>query len=696
MTLFMRAVLTLLLAMLFAGPAAAQIDDLPKVHARLVGEQDAVAPGGTLSVAFVQDIRDGWHTYWLNPGDVGQATTLAWTLPAGWRAGALQWPYPKRLPVGPFMDFGYEGKVWLLSSLTAPAAAKPGDVVTLHAAATWLVCKEVCVPEEAALALPVKIGTPSKGDAGIASAFAAARARLPVPSPWTMRYRLGGTLDLYVAARSLAQAHPVSAQFFPLADGRVNGMAPQTMGFADSGLVLRLAPGKTMAKAGGALEGVLVLASSDGSTQALLVKAYPGAVPQADFAAADGADTGIALALLFAFLGGLILNLMPCVLPILAMKAFALSSLAGRDRAEAVRESLAYGVGAILSFLALGGLLLTLRAGGQAIGWGFQLQEPIVVAGFALLMFGVGLNLSGVFEIAGFGGGDALTRSGGVAGSFFTGVLAVAVAAPCTAPFMAAALGYALTQGAVAALSIFFGLGLGFALPFVAVGVSPMLMRALPKPGAWMIFFKQALAFAMYGTAVWLVWVLAQQAGANAVAAVLAAMVAAGFGAWIWGLSRHFSPRGRGIGALATLMALLVALSFLWFVRPGAAAAASASAVNVTGLPGEPYSEARLAALRAANRPVFVNATAAWCITCLVNDEAALSGAGVRDAFAARHIAYLVADWTRRDPAITALLSAHGRSGVPLYLYYAPGAAAPKVLPQILTEGEVLAALAAP
>jgi thiol:disulfide interchange protein DsbD len=379
---------------------------------------------------------------------------------------------------------------------------------------------------------------------------------------------------------------------------------------------------------------------------------------------------------------------MPCVLPVLAMKAFALSSQAGHDRAEAVRESFAYGIGAVISFVALGGLLLVLRAGGDAIGWGFQLQEPIVVAGFALLMFGVGLNLSGVFEVAGFGGGESLTRRGGELGSFFTGVLAVAVAAPCTAPFMAAALGYALTQPAASALAIFLVLGIGFAAPFVAIGISPWAMRALPKPGTWMIVFKQALAFAMYGTAAWLVWVLAQQAGADAVAAVLAAMVAAGFAAWIWGVTRNASPRGRGIGAFVTLFAIVAALSCLAVLK--SSAATPAPLANVTGIPEEPYSAARLAQLRDAGRPVFINATAAWCITCLVNDKAALSGDAVRATFAKKHIAYLVADWTRRDPAITALLSEHGRSGVPLYLYYAPRARAPVVLPQILTEGIVL------
>ncbi|MEJ0026364.1 MAG: protein-disulfide reductase DsbD domain-containing protein [Rhizomicrobium sp.] len=685
----MKRLLPLLLALFFATPAPAQIDDLPKVHARLIAEHDALAPGGTETVAFEQDIRPGWHTYWRNPGDVGQPTTLDWKLPAGWTSGPLQWPYPKRLPVGPFMDFGYEGKVWILATVTAPKDAKPGDVVTLKAAAAWLVCKEVCIPEDAALSLRVTIGAPTASPE--AALFAAARAKLPAPSPWATRYRLGDTLDLFVAAKPLAAAHPLHAEFFPSSDGMVNGPSAQGMGFAADGLVLRLSPGKKLAKTGGALEGVLVLTSSDGSVQPLRVKALPGPVPEASFDSGNGeSGIGLGAALLLAFLGGLILNLMPCVLPILAMKAFALSSLSGRDRSEAVRESFAYGAGAVLSVLALGGLLLALRGGGAAIGWGFQLQEPLVVAGFALLMFGVGLNLSGVFEVAGFGGGDGLTRAGGTAGSFFTGVLAVAVAAPCTAPFMAAALGYALTQPAAPALGIFLALGLGFAAPFVAVGISPMLMRALPRPGPWMIRFKQALAFAMYGTAAWLVWVLARQAGANAVAAILAAMVAAGFGAWIWGVSRAFTPRGRGIGALVTLIAILAALSCLSFLR---SAPAPAGNINVTGIPSQPYSAASLASLRAGGRAVFVNATAAWCITCLVNDETALSRERVRQAFSDRHVAYLVADWTRRDPAITALLSAHGRSGVPLYLYYAPGAAAPKVLPQILTEGEVLSAL---
>jgi thiol:disulfide interchange protein len=429
-----------------------------------------------------------------------------------------------------------------------------------------------------------------------------------------------------------------------------------------------------------------VLISADGSASALDIKATPGAVP--DLNVNNG--TGIALAVLFALLGGLILNLMPCVLPILAMKALAVASKAGAHRSEAAREGLAYGAGAVLSFVALGAAIVALRASGEAVGWGFQLQEPIAVAVFALLIFAVGLNLSGVFEIAGgITGGDALTRRGGAIGAFFTGVLAVAVAAPCTAPFMAAALGYALTQTPLLALLVFLALGIGFAAPFVAIGLLPALSRALPKPGAWMLTFKQALAFPMYGAAAWLVWVLAQESGSQGLMAALAAMVALAFAAWAWGASRHARPRWRGIGTIAALLGLLAMLAALPLVESGAPAAAASS----SAIPSEPYTQARLTELRAQNRAVFINATAAWCITCQVNERVAFSGTRVRDAFAKKHVAYLIADWTNRNAEIANLLQDHGRAGVPLYLYYAPGGGDAAVLPQILTENEVLNAI---
>ncbi len=588
------------------------------------------------------------------------------------------------------MNYGYENRVWLVSHITASSSAKPGESVTLKVAASWLVCKEVCIPEDTSLALPLKIAAqPQPADTALAVAFAEARARVPVSSPWPMRYRLTDRLQLFVAAPMLAKARPVTADFFPLTARDVRMSAPQSFMVTRDGIVLDLVPAKKF-RSDRELTGVLVLTSRDGSVQALKVSAREGVVPQTEFMSEAGMT--VPLALLFAVLGGLILNLMPCVLPVLAMKALALANQSGAQRHEASAEGWAYGAGAILSFTALGLLLIVLRAGGAEIGWGFQLQEPIAVAGFSLLMFAVGLNLSGVYEINPIAAGDSLTRRSGL-GAFFTGVLAVAVAAPCTVPFMAVALGFALTQSASVALTVFALLGVGFAAPFVVLGQWPWLQRVLPRPGAWMNVLKQALAFPMYGAAVWLTWVLTLQTNAAGVAAALSALVLFAFAMWLWSSTRSLGARGRTIGALATLLGLLASFSSLALLRAENPKAEGTTSLAPKAIASEPYSAARLLALRAAGRPVFVDVTAAWCITCLVNDEAVLSRPSVRDEFSKRHVTFLLADWTTRSPEITRLLESEGRSGVPLYLYYAPSAQEPRVLSQILTEREVLSVL---
>jgi thiol:disulfide interchange protein DsbD len=673
----MKRVLFFLAALLPAAPAWAQ--DAPKVHARLVAEDHAIAPGGTITVALEEKIAPGWHTYWKNPGDAGAPSDIQWTLPPGWKAGAIQWPRPKRLPVGPLMDYGYEGTPWLLTTLTAPADAK--GPVTLSAHASWLVCQQICVPEDATLTLnlPVCAQTPNPA---VAKDFAAARALLPVASPWKLTYALGNTLDVYVAAPALAAAHPKSADFFPATSGIIKNAAPQLVGYAKDGLVLRLAPGAAVK---GPLSGLLVLTSTDGSTQALDVTVPQGVVPPAEFSNSDSGDLSLWLALVFAFAGGLILNVMPCVLPILAMKALSLATHGKEGRGE----SFAYAIGAVLSFAVLGLAIVLLRQGGQSVGWGFQLQSPIAVAGFALLVFAVALNLSGLFEVGSITAGESLTQKSGFTGAFFTGVLAVAVAAPCTAPFMAAALGFALAQSALLALAVFVSLGLGFALPFLLLGVWPRALAFIPKPGPWMLTFKQFLAFPMYGAAAWLVWVLAQEAGARSVAIILAAFIALALAAWLWSVTRNSTGSGRIAGIVAALLVLLGGLYSVSLLRDASAAPTAVAATRS----GEPYTAAKLASLRASGRPVFVDATAAWCITCLVNEDAVLSRPSVKNAFAGKNVAYLVADWTNQNPEITQLLKDNGRSGVPLYLYYAPGATTPVILPQILTENGVLGAI---
>jgi thiol:disulfide interchange protein len=680
----MRSLLLCLLAVLATlVPASAQIDQAPKVHVRLISDRDSVRPDGTMTVALEEDIAPGWHTYWSNPGDVGAPTEIDWTLPPGWKAGRIQWPYPQRELVGPLMDYGYEGKVWLLVDLHAPSEAKTGQV-NIAAAVNWLVCAQVCVPEDAKLYLTLFIDPNAPPpDAESAAQFAAARAKLSAPSPWPVLYSLGEDLRLYLKSPALADAaKPIGAEFFPSYSGEVKDAAPQSFGFARDGLVLLLRPGD---KAAGlhAIDGIVVLTSADKSVQAIEVHASPGPVPKISL------GSGLALALIFAFVGGIILNVMPCVLPVLAMKALALAGHAGADRRHARAESFTYSAGAVISFIAFGLVILILRAGGAAIGWGFQLQQPVVVAALAILMFAVGLNLSGVFEIAPISTGERLARRGGLLGAFFTGVLAVAVAAPCTAPFMATAIGYGFTQSPPVTLSVFTALGLGFALPFLLLGVWPAMHRILPRPGPWMLLLKQILAIPMYGATAWLLWVLSQQVDRSGLFAAGVALVAFGVSLWLWGGTRLKSDWVRRISTLVALVGVAGSLIALGFVA-SAKSPVQATATTYAGIKSQPYTAARLAALRRAHGAAFVDATASWCITCIVNEEAALSRPAVRAAFAKRHITFLVADWTNRNPEITALLEAHGRDGVPLYLYYAPGASDPQILPQILTEGEIL------
>ena len=682
-----RFCLALAALVLSCAAAGAQIDSAPKVHARLVAENGEVAPGRTVTIALEQNIRPGWHTYWRNPGDAGEPTEIKWSLPSGWRAGPIAWPTPQELPVGPLMNYGYEGRPWLLVDITAPAGAAAGTQAMLRAAVSWLVCKEVCIPEDATLTLPLAVSAmPHAPDPVTEKQFAEARDRVPVASPWPTRFHVGDTIDLYVAAPKLAGLTDVT--FFPFGQNDIKGIAPQQWKLADNGVVLRLQRAKETQKLR-SLSGVVVLRSQGAPPQALEVSASPGEVPAADFNTAPA--LGLVLALLFALLGGLILNLMPCVLPILAIKALAIASKAGREQAEAAHEGLAYGAGAVLSFALLGTAAIALRAGGAAIGWGFQLQNPAVVAGFALLVFAIALNLSGVFEIPGVGAGEGLARKGGVAGAFFTGVLAVAVAAPCTAPFMATALGFALTQPTLTALPVFVALGIGFAAPFTVIGFSPALLRLLPKPGPWMSVFRQLLAFPMYATALWLVWVLSFETDSGRLVTLLAAALVLAFVLWMIGRAEQSGRAwSRALAAAALVLGVAGVAVLLPLLNSGSPARARSEA---SAIPSTPYTPALLAQLRAQKRGIFVDATAAWCVTCLVNEKVALDDGRVRTAFRDRRIAFLIADWTNRDPAVTDLLTAHARSGVPLYLYYAPGSADAAVLPQILTPDAVVSAI---
>jgi thiol:disulfide interchange protein DsbD len=603
------------------------------------------------------------------------------TLPPGTIAGPIAWPTPVRLPEGPVMTYAYTGEV----VLPMPVTPGPGEL-SIAASATWLVCEKICVPEEGTFTLALPQGTPSPS--AEAPLFAATAARQPRPSPFAAELAPDGTLSLLGAGLSASTVR--DAWFFPAEAGAINQAAAQPVQVEPGAVRIGLQPQAGL-KPGTPLAGVAVLRDPGGQESALQISATPGP----PVASRPGAGPGLPLwrTLLLAMAGGLILNLMPCVLPILAMKAVALARMSGKQRGVVRAHALFYTAGVLTAFAALALLLLALRAAGSAAGWGFQFQSPVFVAVTAWVLFLVGLNLSGVFQIgAGLAGvGQDLAARTGFAGSFFTGLLAVVVATPCTAPFIGGAVAAALASPPPAAVAVFLAMGVGLAAPYALLAAAPALARLLPRPGAWMEVLKSALAFPMYAAAAWLLWVISLQAGPDGVLAVAAGMVLLGFAAWAYGLAQVLArPSRRRLGYAAAAVAAALAVAVLPTIGNGAPAPAAAAAAD--GI--EPFTPARLAALRAENRPVFVNMTAAWCVTCLVNEKLALSAAAVRQAFADRGVAYLKGDWTRGDPAISAFLRHHARDGVPLYVLYPTGHGEPVVLPQILTEAEMLAQLA--
>ncbi len=703
----MRTLMALFFALLLPGAIAwggAEVRT-DNVTARLVAERTRVAPGETIDLALVLDIRPGWHTYWQNPGDSGEAPRLAWELPAGVRVGDIRWPYPSLMRVGPLANYGYSGRAIHPVALSVPADWPPGKPLSLRVRADWLVCEEHCIPEGGDLDLALDVVDPadlSTADTATDMAIAQARAALPqvpIDGASLTRTAAGARLQVPVSA---FQGSPESVWFFADRWGLIDHAAPQPWRLEGEDLLVDLSLGDAPGAVG---SGLLVVGAGD-RTRAWPVSAElsPARAPatgtepvpkSAPEPGVEGDDLGLPMALLLALAGGLILNLMPCVFPVLAMKALSLAGQGRADQRERLQHALAYTGGVLAFFGVIAALLLGLRAWGQAVGWGFQLQYPPFVALMAYMFLTLGLGLAGALNlgsrIMGLGGVGPAT---GLAGAFATGGLAALVAAPCTAPFMGAALGYAVTLAWPGALAVILTLGLGLALPFVALSLVPGVARRLPRPGPWMDGLKQFLAFPLFATAAWLVWVLSVQAGPPGVAAVLAGMVLLALGLWAREQTRYGHWRRRALGVAVAGFglgsALLLGLTLEGIQpEPGAATQAQGST-----LVSEPYTRERLDQALAEGQPALVNMTAAWCITCLVNERVALSRPAVAEAVARGGTLYLKGDWTGRDPAITAYLASFGRNGVPLYVWY-PRSGAPQVLPQVLTEGMVLAALAA-
>jgi len=700
----------LLLGLFIVGQAAIAQEDR-KVELSLMSETATVHPGQTLRLAVKQTIAPGWHTYWINPGDAGEPMVLDWSLPDGFRAGPIEWPLPEPIPVSSLTNYGYTGEALFLVALTVPEALSV-ERVELSVKGRWLVCEEVCIPEEgsAKLTLSVVSGPAESMLSSRAATIAAAQKALPLPSPWPASFAADERL-VQLEIKGLAQAvTPLNKpMLFPLEWGIVKHERVQKVSTVGRDVRFELPRGDLKNVPPATLKGLLVFeteengvpvrkgywleAANTGMAPIATALSSPEGLDAAQGRDAAGLDAGIGLplALLFAVLGGLILNLMPCVFPVLSLKALSLAQNPAHGRSH----GLAYFAGVMASFAALAGVMLALQAGGSAIGWGFQFQSPLFVLLMAALFLALALSLSGVFTLGGglMGLGDSLARRGGLQGSLFTGVLAAIAATPCTAPFMGAALGYALMRPAGETVLIVLALGLGFALPMLLLSVTPALLRRLPRPGAWMETLKQVLAFPLYATVGWLVWVLSVQTGSAGVLAAAVALTGVAFAAWLYGRSQQGGALwARAAAPVTALAVLIVAGGLVQGVRaPSPGSSVAAGPVETA----EPFSQRRLAELRAQGRAVFVNFTAAWCITCKVNETVAFSAPEVKQAFADNRIVYMTADWTNYDPEITAVLRSFGRAGVPLYVFYPGGGAnvEPVILPQLLTPGIVAASL---
>lgn len=677
--------------------AAPNSADVPHVHVQLVFPESGLYPGGANQAGLYFKLEPGWHVYWKNAGDSGEPPRIAWTLPAGVSAGSLQFPAPKRLPLGPLMDFGYETEVLFPMKFEVAKSTPPWSRV-LQAKVDWLVCREVCIPEKAQLEETVQVipaqpmvSLSSQSDRELWNRLANSLPQ-PLPSFDTAIFQpkpTGFRLAVTTGQRE------TQAEFFPEEQDILSNPAPQTVTPTATGLVLDLKKDADLKSAPAQLNGVLELSGGRNYE----IAATPGTVA-APPAAPTFSVTALASTAAFAFLGGLLLNLMPCVFPVLFLKGLALVNSGAEERHKLRAHGLVYTAGILVSFWALVGLLLALRAAGATLGWGFQFQSPIFLSLMAALLFFLGLSLAGQFEIGLTltSAGGALAAKQGYAGSFFTGVLAVIVATPCTAPFMGTAIGYALAQPAGVTFAIFTALALGLAAPYAALTLQPAWTRLLPKPGAWMDVLKQAVSVPIFATVIWLAWVLAQAYGAALLAALLASFLLLAIAGWFLGRW----PAQRWATMVASLLVLIVVAACIATPRELAETpSTSSTALPLDGSsprtavgPWQPWSADAVQHALAAGQPVFVDFTAGWCLSCQVNERVALNRPEVMQAFGEKDVALFKADWTREDPAITQELNTLGRSGVPVYTLYAPGQTTPTLLPQVLTPSIVLDAIA--
>jgi thiol:disulfide interchange protein DsbD len=703
------AVFFMLAAGLPARAASSSVDaDHVRVELLVVDENLFPGTNDENLAGLYFKLEPGWHIYWKNPGDAGLPPQVSWTLPSGITAGPMQFPAPKRLPLGPLMDYGYEGEVYFPMRLSIAKNLKPGPV-SLRAKVDWLVCRERCIPGRAELEVRRRVA--SEGDVSEENSdyhlfLNQAKANLyPQPLPASAKAVFQPTPAGFRLSVETGQRE-LSAVFFPSDQDILDNPAPQKLTPTANGFILDLKKDPTLKANPAQLKGVLELSGGRAYEIAALP---PGATAQtptpassAPVAASPTASSApsssapisvpllswVLLARTFglAFLGGLLLNLMPCVFPVLFIKGLALVNSGNEERRTLRVHGLVYTAGILVSFWVLVAVLLGLRAAGATLGWGFQFQSPVFLSLMAGLLFFLGLSLAGQFEIGLTltGAGGALAAKQGLTGSFFTGVLAVVVATPCTAPFMGAAVGYALTQSAAVTFAVFTALALGLAAPYLALTLQPAWTRLLPRPGAWMEVLRQAVAVPIFATVIWLAWVLAGAYGAGVLAALLASFLLLAIAGWF--LGRWPARRWAAVVAAAILLGAVALDAFAPQKLTTASEALAPPEMNGVW---QPWSEAAVSSSLAAGQPVFVDFSASWCLTCQVNERAVLHQPEVVKAFQTRNVVTMKADWTRHDEAITKALTALGRSGVPAYALYAPGQSTPQMLPEVLTPGIV-------
>ena len=706
-----------LLAITAAPPAYSQAAAQPTIKAAhvtvtLLVPPGQLAPGESFTAGLDFKMEPGWHVYWINAGDSGEPPAAKWTLPTGITADALQFPAPKRLPLGPLMDFGYENEVVFPVAMHVAADFHPtSSKATLAAHVTWLVCREVCIPGKGDLAVTrtawSKPAASPDIDAAAQNLIAKFQAQLPKPLPAADTATFSSTPKTFVLAINTGQKQS-SAQFFPLDQTVIANAAPQPAQPTSNGVQLTLTKDDNLQAPPQKLNGLLDL--PDGT--AYEIHATPGVIA----AIATTAPTNFSAilgAFGLAFIGGILLNLMPCVFPVLFIKGLSLVQSSQQERSKLRAHGWVYTLGILVSFWAVVAVLVILRAAGQQLGWGFQFQSPTFLALMAMLLFFLGLALAGQFEIglSLTSAGGSLAQKHGYTGSFFTGVLAMVVATPCTAPFMGAAIGYALAHSIIVSFTVFTALALGLALPYLALAYFPGWARILPKPGAWMEVLKQAVSIPIFATVIWLVWVFTQIAGTSALIGLLAAFLLLAIAGWFLGRW----PGKTGPGVIAALILIAAIGTSIWSVRalamptpaetPNLASTIADGKVASSGATGyrlqatasqwQPFTPALLADSRAQDHPVFVDFTASWCLSCQVNERLILNRADVQQRLRDSGAVLLRADWTNQDPDITQTLAALGRSGVPTYALYPADPAAPaKVLPEVLTPGIVIDALA--